>query len=129
MKQFEVFINYDTGKEDYLVIEADDIHGVYAQVYEEIGYDPGEVIVNEIKPTVYYTGKAEFSVWPYSKNSDESDIIVGHLEQVMNHTKLGVCNNVRTSKVIVPINSSGKFETLNTIYEPYQSVSNLNDQS
>jgi hypothetical protein len=131
MKQFEVFINFDTGKEDYLIIEAEDIYSVYAQVYEEIGYDPGEVVVNEIKvkPVVYYTGTAEFSIWPYSKNSDESDIIVGHLEQVINHPKLGVCNNVRTSTVIVPVDNSGQFETKNTIYKPYQNVSSINDQS
>jgi hypothetical protein len=73
-----------------------------------------------IKPVVHYEGTPRFSVWPWSKNEDDSDIIVGHLEKVIDHPKLGRCYDVRTSTVIVPINADGKFETENTIYEPNQ---------
>ena len=72
------------------------------------------------KQTVHYTGTATFYVWPWNKNEDGSDIIVGSLERVLNHPKLGSCRDVRTSVIVTPIDEHGKFETLNTIYEPYQ---------
>ena len=73
-----------------------------------------------IKPVVHYKGTPVFSVWPWSKNKDDSDIIVGIVPFVVDHPKLGKCHDVRTSAIVVPIDESGKFETLNTIYEPYQ---------
>ena len=73
-----------------------------------------------IKPVVHYEGTPRFSVWPWSKNEDGSDITVGVIPFVFDHLKLGRCYDVRTSKIVVPIDSDGKFETLNTIYEPYQ---------
>jgi hypothetical protein len=73
-----------------------------------------------MKPVVHYTGTPEFSVWPWHKNEDGSDIIVGYIPFVTDHPRLGECFDVRTSPIIVPINEQGKFETLNTIYEPYQ---------
>jgi hypothetical protein len=73
-----------------------------------------------IKPVVHYKGFPRFSIWPWSKNEDGSDIIVGHLTEVVNHPVLDYAYDVRTSGVIVPMDDSGKFETLYTIYEPYQ---------
>ncbi len=73
-----------------------------------------------IKPVVHYVGIPRFTLWPWYKNEDGSDIIVGILEKVVDHPVLGHNVDVRTSNVIVPINSEGRFETLNTIYEPYQ---------
>jgi len=72
------------------------------------------------KPVVHYIGVVSFYVWPWHKNEDGSDIIVSNVPIVKDHPRLGKCYNVRTSPVIVPIDEHGKFETLNTIYEPYQ---------
>jgi hypothetical protein len=73
-----------------------------------------------IKPVVHYEGTPRFSVWPWCKDDNGNDIIVGHLPFVTDHPRLGRCYDVRTSDVIVPMDDSGKFETHNTIYEPYQ---------
>jgi hypothetical protein len=68
-----------------------------------------------IKPVVHYEGKAQFYPWEW-----DNDVTVGYLPKVVDHPKLGNIGNVRTSAVITPIDSEGRFETLNTIYEPYQ---------
>jgi hypothetical protein len=71
-----------------------------------------------IKPVVHYIGEAQIYVWPYSE--EDNPILVGYLPKVIDHPYLGYTLNVRTSQIIVPPDESGKFETLNTIYEPYQ---------
>jgi len=67
------------------------------------------------KPVVHYVGTPTFTSWPWNK-----DIILGLLPEVLDHPLLGYEFDVRTSNVIVPIDSEGRFETLNTIYEPYK---------
>ena len=47
MKVFWVSINYDNGNYDEYYIEAPDEDHAYDQVYMSIGYDPGEVYVEE----------------------------------------------------------------------------------
>jgi hypothetical protein len=71
-----------------------------------------------IKPVVHYKGEAKVYVWPYSPENNPT--LIGYLEEVTDHPYLGREFGVRTSKIIVPPNESGQFETLNTIYEPYQ---------
>jgi hypothetical protein len=73
-----------------------------------------------IKPVVHYKGFPRFSIWPWFVDDNGNDIIVGHLPEVVDHPRLGHKYDVRTSDVIVPMDDSGKFETLYTIYEPYQ---------
>lgn len=51
MKNFYVFVNYDSGRRDEYEIEAECLEDVYDLVYNEIGYDPGEVCVEEITAT------------------------------------------------------------------------------
>ena len=68
-----------------------------------------------IKPVVHYEGKARFYQWEWDYN-----VTIAHLERVIDHPKLISANNIRTSAVVTPINSEGRFETLNTIYEPNQ---------
>jgi len=48
MKNFYVFVNYDSGKRDEYEIEAESLEDVYTYVYNDIGYDPGEVCVQEM---------------------------------------------------------------------------------
>jgi len=72
------------------------------------------------KPTVHYQGTAQFFVWPWCLGEDGKEIIVGRLPMVIDHPRLGQCFDVRTSKVVKPIDEHGKFETQNTIYEPDQ---------
>ena len=50
MKLFQVIINYDAGGSAEYTLEATHIDEVYSQVYAEIGYDPGEVYVEELPP-------------------------------------------------------------------------------
>jgi hypothetical protein len=73
-----------------------------------------------IKPVVHYKGRPTFRVWPWHNDDSDKKVIVGHLPEVVDHPRLGHAYDVRTSNVTVPIDDSGKFETLNTIYEPYQ---------
>lgn len=68
-----------------------------------------------IKPVVHYEGKPHFYQWEWDYN-----VTVGYLEKVLDHPKLGAVSNVRTSVIVKPIDSEGRFETLNTIYEPHQ---------
>jgi len=121
MKQFEVFVNYDTGKMDHFFMDAEHENDVYDEIYKDVGYDPGEVVVNEVikvKPVVHYVGEPNFKVWGWSQEENGDDIIICYLDIVVDHPKLGHCYNVKTSKVIGHIDSNGRFETQNTIYEP-----------
>jgi hypothetical protein len=52
MKNFYVFVNYDSGRRDEYEIEAESLEDVYYFVYQDIGYDPGEVCVEEISEEV-----------------------------------------------------------------------------
>ncbi len=70
-----------------------------------------------IKPVVHYVGKPQFYVWEWAW---AKDIEVANIPEVIDHPILGHRFNIRTSQVVKPIDSDGKFETLNTIYEPYQ---------
>ncbi len=72
------------------------------------------------KPVVHYVGKAKFFIWPYSQ--EDNPILLGYLEEITDHPRLGNEFGVRTSTIIVPTDENGRFETLNTIYEPYQNV-------
>jgi hypothetical protein len=72
-----------------------------------------------IKPVVHYKGTPQFYLWPYPDENGK-DITVGKVPFVMDHPRLGRCYDVRTSDIVTPIDSEGRFETLYTIYEPYQ---------
>lgn len=49
MKRFWVSVNYDTGRIDEFYVDADNEDEVYAKVYGDIGYDPGDVYVEEVE--------------------------------------------------------------------------------
>ena len=68
-----------------------------------------------IKPVVHYKGEVKFYEWEW-----DNRVTVGYLPEVVDHPHLGKVGNVRTSAIVKPVDSEGRFETLNTIYEPYQ---------
>jgi len=68
------------------------------------------------KPVVHYRDEAKIFIWPHSQK--DNPILLGYLEEVTDHPRLGNGFEVRTSTIIVPPDENGRFETLNTIYEP-----------
>jgi len=68
-----------------------------------------------MKPEVHYTGSIIISEHPRYDNNDNI-CFVAHLNKTLNHPKLGVCYNVRTSEIKVFPDPQGTFETLNTKY-------------
>lgn len=69
------------------------------------------------KQVVQYVGNATVYLWPWSNK----EIYVAHLPLALNHPKLGRCYDVRTSRIVKQPDESGRFETLNTIYEKVES--------
>ena len=67
------------------------------------------------KPEVHYKGPLRISEWWMSDPSEPRDY-VAHLELVLDHPRLGVCPNVRTSSIKVWPDANGNFETLNNKY-------------
>ena len=49
MKLFNIIVNYDSGGSDEYTIEASCESDAYEKVYNDIGYDPGEVYVEELE--------------------------------------------------------------------------------
>ena len=62
-----------------------------------------------MKPVVYFIGIPHFWIWHNGKDE------VASLERVLNHPRLGLCHDVRTSTVLRKFD--GGFETRNTIYK------------
>lgn len=50
MKLFQIIINYDAGGSEEYTLEATCKQAAYQRVYSDIGYDPGEVYVEELPP-------------------------------------------------------------------------------
>ena len=50
MKLFQIIVNYDAGGSAEYTLEATCKDDAYQQVYTELGYDPGEVYVEELPP-------------------------------------------------------------------------------
>lgn len=50
MKLFQIVINYDSGGSDEYILEAPDARQAAEKVYLDLGYDPGEVYVEELPP-------------------------------------------------------------------------------
>jgi len=48
MKTFFVIVYYDQGGVDEYEMEASSLDDAYSIVYNDIGYDPGEVCITEI---------------------------------------------------------------------------------
>ena len=48
MKNFRIWISFDAGGNEEIEMEAESAHEAYQSVYAELGYDPGEVCVEEI---------------------------------------------------------------------------------
>ncbi len=48
MKTFRIWISYDAGGSEEFELEAASEQDAYQNVYAELGYDPGEVCVEEI---------------------------------------------------------------------------------
>jgi hypothetical protein len=51
MKTFWVCINYDSGSTVEYYTESTSESAVYNEVYLDLGFDPGEVYVEEVKET------------------------------------------------------------------------------
>jgi len=68
-----------------------------------------------MKPEVHYTGALLIREHPRYDNN-ESICFVAYVEKTLNHPKLGVCYNVKTSEIKVFPDPQGNFETLNTKY-------------
>jgi hypothetical protein len=47
MKEYYVYVSYDAGGEDQYTILARSEEEAYDKVYLDIGYDPGEVFIEE----------------------------------------------------------------------------------
>lgn len=62
------------------------------------------------KPVVHYLGEPDYWMWD-TKNE------VAGLYVVLDHPRLGICPNVRTSTVLKKF-PDGSFETRNTVYVP-----------
>ena len=67
------------------------------------------------KPEVYYVGPLVISEW-IGVNEEPTGVFIGRLQQVLNHPRLNMCYNVRTSDIIKWPDSAGNFETRNTRY-------------
>jgi hypothetical protein len=72
------------------------------------------------KQVVQYVGNATVYLWPWTKE----EVYVARLPLALNHPKLGRCYDVRTSRILKQPDESGRFETLNTIYEKVESEDN-----
>jgi hypothetical protein len=72
------------------------------------------------KQVVQYVGNATIHLWPWTTE----EVYVARLPFVLNHPTLGKCPDVRTSRIIKQPDESGRFETLNTIYEKVESEDN-----
>ena len=70
---------------------------------------------NTYKAEVYYQGPIRISEGWY-RNEDDPIKYVAHLQVVLNHPRLGVCTDVRTSEIVVWPDVNGNFETRNTKY-------------
>lgn len=71
------------------------------------------------KQVVQYVGEARIYIWPFSP--EDAPFYVAKVPLALNHPKLGRCYDVRTSRIIKQPDESGRFETLNTIYEKVES--------
>ena len=49
MKLFNIIINYDSGGSEEYTLEARSESDAYDIVYNDLGYDPGEVYVEEME--------------------------------------------------------------------------------
>jgi len=74
------------------------------------------------KPVVQYVGEAKVYVWPYSP--EDKPVYVARIPLALNHPTLGKCPDIRTSRIVKQPDESGRFETLNTIYEKVESEDN-----
>lgn len=74
------------------------------------------------KQVVQYVGEARLYIWPYSP--EDAPFYVASVPLALNHPRLGRCLDVRTSRVIKEPDESGRFETVNTIYEKVESEDN-----
>lgn len=76
--------------------------------YNQLSVATGVTDGSKNKPEVYFEGEPNFWIW-----FNQQDEVAG-LDLVLNHPHLGLCANVRTSKVLRKF--EGGFETRNTIY-------------
>ena len=74
-----------------------------------------EQTTTKVKPEVHYKGPIRITEW-WNRTDDDPIEYVAHLELVLNHPRLGVCPNVRTSSIKVWPDINGNFETRNTKY-------------
>lgn len=84
-----------------------------------------EQTTTKVKPEVHYKGPLRISEW-WNRSDDDPIDYVAHLELVLDHPRLGVCPNVRTSVVVVWPDSAGNFETRNTRYVRVYTKENIN---
>jgi hypothetical protein len=77
------------------------------------------------KPEVHYKGPLRITEW-WMSEPDAPREYVAHLDLVLNHPRLGVCPNVRTSTIKVWPDDKGNFETRNTKYIRVYAASEAN---
>ena len=77
--------------------------------YNQLSVATGVTDGSQNKPEVYYEGEPHFWIWWNGKDE------VASLELVLNHPRLGLCVDVRTSTVLRKFD--GGFETRNTMYK------------
>jgi len=122
MKRFNATVTYSNGTERKFFMNTDNKEDVYDKAYQYTTSEPGAIVVTEVamnKPVVHYKGKPVFMERVYENAEGKKKLLsIAKLSVVTDHPKLGWCHDVRTSKVMVPMDHEGRFETLNTIYEP-----------
>lgn len=74
-----------------------------------------EQMFTKSKPEVHYKGPIEITEW-WNRADDDPIEYVAHLKLVLDHPRLGLCPNVRTSSIKVWPDINGNFETRNTKY-------------
>jgi hypothetical protein len=78
------------------------------------------------KQLVQYVGKAEICVWPYSP--ENKPVYVARIPLVLNHPSLGRERDIRSSRIVKHPDETGRFETVNTIYEKVESEENYGNE-
>jgi hypothetical protein len=78
------------------------------------------------KQLVQYVGEARLYIWPFSPES--APFYVANIPLALNHPKLGRCYDVRTSRIVKHPDETGRFETVNTIYEKVESEENYGNE-
>jgi len=78
------------------------------------------------KQVVQYVGEAEIHRWEFSPRN--KPVYVARIPLVLNHPRLGRERDIRSSRIVKHPDKTGRFETVNTIYEKVESEENYGNE-